>query len=398
MIQVLMPQVGQDIPSAVVLEWRKRVGDPVEQGEIIAEVESEKAVFEIEAEQSGALLAIYCEAGEEGKVLEPIAVIGQPGEIPPERARADAPNPAAAPAGAGAQADSAIAAKSAARASASPAARRLAAELGVDWTRLQGSGPGGRIVVEDVEAAARPMRDASPAAQTASEADEAIPFSRLRRKIAERLCAAWRDIPHFHISMDVDMTRAAAWRDAFNAQGAMRVSFTDIAVKAAAEALRRHPAVNAHVEPERIVRKSGVHVGLAVSVEDGLLVPVIADADRKTLIEIAREARQAAEAARSGALPAGPRSTFTVTSLGMHGVREFLPIVNPPQCAILGVGAIEKRVAALEGGAFAARDMMTLTLGADHRALDGVAAARFLSEIKAILEGFPQLAEKWMMA
>jgi pyruvate dehydrogenase E2 component (dihydrolipoamide acetyltransferase) len=411
---VLMPQVGQDIPKGKILEWRKAEGDPVERGEIVLVVESEKASFEVEAEDSGVLLRILHGEEEEADVLKPVAYIGEPGEVfdEPSLPR-DGGGPASRLWGhdgsalAEARDDSRPASAATqpgvvspqsprpGRILASPAARRAAGELGVAIEAVPGSGPGGRIIERDVLAASR----AAPAAKAlGAEApasarpvvlpeDTVVPFDRMRRRIAERLSWSWRTVPHFYISVDVDMTRALELRCRMNEGAEVRVSVTDLVVKAAADSLAEFPRMNAHVGDDRVVMKKRVNVGVATAVEGGLLVPVIPDADRKDLREIARLSRRNAEAARRGSVDPNVVGSFTVSSLGMFGVREFIPVINPPECAILAVGAAEKRVAAMCGETgFCVRDMMTLTLACDHRAADGVYAAEFLGAVRRRLE------------
>jgi pyruvate dehydrogenase E2 component (dihydrolipoamide acetyltransferase) len=390
MITVIMPQVGQDIPSGKIAQWLKSAGEAVEAGEVILIVESEKASFEVEAERAGVLLKILAEEGDDVEILKPVAYIGSPGEpLPDETGQADAPAPVASspavdpgepaprggPAGRGA---------SRAAASASPAARRIAGELGVDVAEVVGTGPGGRITARDVEAHALSSLPGDRGVETGA-AQRVIPFSRMRRSIAARLAASKHDIPHFYLMIDVDATDALEWREAFNAAHDCHVTVTDLVVKAAALALRKYPLLNAHVRDDALVVSEDINVGIAVAVADGLLVPVVPRADAMPLAELAALAARNADEARGGRLRPAPPGTFTVSSLGMHGVRQFVPIINPPECAILAVGAAEDRVVPRDGRP-AVRRVMTLTLACDHRAVDGAAAAGLLGEIKAILQ------------
>lgn len=227
--------------------------------------------------------------------------------------------------------------------------------------------------------------------------DQVIPFSRRRAAIARRLTQSVQTIPHFYLSLDADLTAALTWRGAFNHARSARITVTDLVAKVTALALRRFPRLNAHVSAEAITLQSGVHLGIAVAVEDGVLVPVIPEADRLSLAALSERSRRNAAAAREGRLPAGPAGTFTLTSLGMYGVRQFLPIINPPECAILALGAAEPRVMPAPEGV-AVRQMMTLTLASDHRAADGAEAAQFLGAVKAALESIPDSLAGWVEA
>jgi pyruvate dehydrogenase E2 component (dihydrolipoamide acetyltransferase) len=396
MIPSIMPQVGQDIPTGTIVEWRKQVNDRVAKGETILTVESEKATFEVEAEQSGVLLKILHPAGAEVPVLQPVGYLGEPGEMldgdpAPPATRSDG---AVAPAGKSDEPDRASAAFEAAadRALASPAVRRLARESGVDLTRVAGSGPSGRILREDVLSATAAAAVETPAESPAE--DRVVPFGRMRKRIAQRLTASKQSIPHFYLLVDVDMTEAARWRLSFNAEHGTRISITDLFIKAAAVALRQFPRLNAHVGDEQVTLKWNIHIGVAVSVDDGLMVPVIPDADRKSLEEISDLSKANSETARRGVRRLGPAGTFTVTSLGMHGVKQFVPIINPPEAAILAIGMIEPRVVPVSGG-IGVREMATLTLACDHRSVDGADAAGLLNKIKSELEGIQGLQEPW---
>lgn len=388
MIPIIMPQVGQDIPTAKVVQWLKRENDAVEKGEVIVIVESEKAAFEVEAEQSGVLLKILHHEDEEVEVFQPLAYIGAPGETwnealetAPAAAtdrQASASESAAAPASPREETRT----EGRSRLRASPAARRLAEEKGVDLDVVKPTGPGGRITTRDVLAAAAPER--APQEGVPSE-DRVVPFGKVRQEIARRLTRSKQTIPHFYLYADVDMTDTCQWRQAFNREKGCRVTITDLIVKAAAVALGEFERMNAHVQEDRIILRRGIHVGVAVSLDDGLLVPVVPDADGKDVVEIAQITKKNADAARRGRLEAGVAGTFTISSLGMHSMRMFLPVINPPECAILAVGAVEPRAVPVAGGV-GVRDMMTLTLASDHRAVDGAYAAQFLNRIKACLE------------
>jgi pyruvate dehydrogenase E2 component (dihydrolipoamide acetyltransferase) len=387
---ILLPQVGQDIKKGKIVEWHKKVNEPVAKGDVIATVESEKATFEVEAEASGVLLQILFRDGEEAEVLKPIGYIGAAGETVAAAGGSPAPEPGAAPA----PEKAATAPSSAPREGktpASPVARRLAAELGVDLATVVGTGPGGRIQKEDVLAAANLAKGrtaAQPAAPAAAPADEILPFDGMRRTIAERLTRSKQTIPHLYLFLDVEMENALAWRETYNAERKAHVTITDQIVFAVARALQAFPRLNGHVCDNALHVKRDVNVGVATSVDGGLLVPVVKNADRLSLPALAGVVKRITEDARGRKLPADAVGGFTITSLGMFGVRALLPIINPPECGILGVGAVEPRVVARETPVV--RRMMTLTMAADHRAVDGVYAAGFLRAVKETLEAGPE--------
>ena len=430
-----MPQVGENLTTGVVLEWCKAEGEAVSRGDVVAVVESEKAAFEVVAEEDGVLLRQDVAAGDQARVLEPIAWIGAPGEDPdqadtaalpsereaagaavdprpspaPEAAAASPPQQSSTEPGATPRATSAAAPPRAhapavtgldpklrsgaagpapAGAPASPSARRLARQLLVDLASVRGSGPGGRVVRRDVLTAALndsggPVPAASAIPAVVEQGDRPAPHSRLRRSVAERMSASARHIPHFHLFADVDVTAAQALRRELGGDPA--VSLTDLLVAAAARALRRHERINAHVGDSGLVLKAGCHVGLAVAVEEGVLVPALADADRKSLAELAEARTALVESARRGLVPPDPAPTFTVTNLGGYGITRFLPLINPPECGILAAGRSEERVVAREGAA-AVREVITLVLACDHRAVDGAYAAGFLEDVRQGLE------------
>ena len=388
---IIMPVVGQDLETGKIVEWLKGENDPVEKGQVILLVESEKASFEIEAEEDGVLLKILHPEGTEVEVLKPVGYVGRAGERFDET-KAEAATEHRPPTGA-VEATATPEQRAAAPAErkeppVSPSARRIAKEMGVDLTKLKGSGPRGRIVRSDVLAA-------GTAGEQTGDEDVVLPFGRMRKRLAERLLASKHTIPHFHLFQDVDMTEADEWRRGFNTARGAHITITDLVVKAAAMALRGSPKLNAHVEAEKITLCGNVHVGVAVAVEDGLLVPVIPNADRLRLAEISERSSSNADAARRGALAPGPTGTFTVTSLGMHGVKRFVPIINPPECAILAVGSIAPAVVPVSGG-IGVRDMMSLTLACDHRAVDGAAAATLLREVKTNLEDVSGRLRHWV--
>jgi len=412
---VLMPQVGQDIKTARIVDWLKKENQAVKKGEVIAVVESDKAAFDVEAYTSGVLLKILHAEGQEVEVLTPIAYIGQPGEKIEDGGPKTEEGGQTAP---GAASESAIGnhvtpgpdrgpqSATADRLAVSPSARRLAQEKGVDLATVQGTGPGGRITKEDILAAARGV--ATGAAQEVpgplsgsphglkpilhTPDDTVVVFTPMRARIAERLTRSKQTIPHFYISMDADLSEALCWRQRFHEKGQTKVTVTDMIVRAVAAALPEYGRMNAHVEPDRIILKRAVNIGVAVSVDEGLIVPVVADADQKSLIEISAAVRENAEAARAGRLKPQALGSFTVTNLGMFAVDTFVPVINPPEAAILAVGAVAKKPAVV-GGQIVPRDRMTMVLACDHRAVDGTYAARFLGKVREYLEN-PASLEK----
>lgn len=384
---VLMPQVGQDIKTATIVDWLKKENDEVAKGEVIATVESDKAAFDVEAYTSGVLLKILHGEGEEVEVLTPIAYIGKPGEEVEDSGQIRAPS--ASPRVCGTPSVAARREKSCEdarpteeRATASPAARRVARERGVNLDAVMGTGPGGRIIKQDVLAAISQDNTRQEAPQPG---DTVIPFSAMRARIAARLTRSKRTIPHFYISVDVDMSEAVRRRRQLNEANRTKVTITDMIVKAVAAALPEFPKMNSHVEADRMIVKAAVNVGIAVSVEEGLIVPVVADADKKNLAQISAVTRENAASARAGRMKPQALGSFTVTNLGTHGIDTFVPVINPPEAAILAVGTVRRRPAVV-GDEILPRDVMTMTLACDHRAIDGTYAAQFLGKVRQHLE------------
>ena len=388
---ILMPQVGQDIATGYIGEWFIKPGDLVQKGDVIATVESEKAVFEVEAYDAGTVLKLLYEPGAEVKVLEPIAYLGEAGENT-ESYEAAAAVTESVEEGSLVPIEPTIetpAAETDSRLLASPSARRLAREHGVELAQITGSGPGGRIIKRDVLAMVNRQPASQPAGEVTTEgvsASRELPFSRLRQIMSERLRHSKQTIPHFYLFIDVDLTAALAWRAATNQKLISKISVNDIMIKATGLALLQFPRLNSHILPDKIIQYEEVNIGVAVSVEDGLLVPVIPAVNQKSLEEISQTARENAETARQGRFKTANSATFTISNLGMYAMKAFLPIINPPECAILGVGKAEKRVVPLNENAIGIREMVTLSLAVDHRAVDGQYAAQFLNLLKANLE------------
>jgi pyruvate dehydrogenase E2 component (dihydrolipoamide acetyltransferase) len=372
---VIMPQVGQDIETATIVDWIKKENDPIQKGDIIATVESDKATFDVEAYESGVLLKTLYKEGDKVRVLTPIAFIGQPGEkVVTDATLTDTPSAPAADNIAPSMAEPKCEHRGPV---ASPSARRLARAKSIDLKTVTGTGPGGRITKEDVLNAAE--------STIGTEAEEVIPFSPMRAKIAERLTHSKQTIPHFILFANIDMTEANTWRKQFNESQGVKITVTDMIVKAVASTLCEFPHMNAHVAHDKIILKKAVNIGVAVSVTDGLAVPVITEANTKTLIQISQESRKNSEAIRKGKLLSSSIGSFTVSNLGMHAVDMFLPIINPPECAILALGQAAEKPAVVNG-ALCIRHIMTATLACDHRAVDGTDAARFMETIKHHLE------------
>jgi pyruvate dehydrogenase E2 component (dihydrolipoamide acetyltransferase) len=409
--EVRLPRLGQGMEAGTIVKWLKSEGDRVEKGEPLYELDTDKVTQEVEAEASGVLLKIAVAEGEV-PVGQTIAVIGEEGEAVPEvdgtgaakveeRAEEEgSPGAAREPErerGREASADvgeqeteikQPVAQRDGGRVKASPLARRIARERGVDLAALSGTGPEGRIVAEDVErAGAQPPSPAAPA--PVSGEVEVEQLSSVRRTIARRLTEAWQ-APAFQIAMSADMTRSkelhARLVELAGDEGP-RPTLTDILTKACAEALMRHRAVNARFGGDSIERYPSADIGLAVAIPDGLVVPVIRGCERLTIAELARARVDVVGRARGGKLRQEDLEggTFTISNLGMYGVEQFVAVLNPPQAAILAVGAVEERPAA-RAGELVVRPLMTMTLTCDHRALDGATASDFLRTVKSFLE------------
>lgn len=416
--QVVMPKLSDAMQEGRILQWLKREGDRVEGGDAIASIETDKAEIEMEAFGAGVLRKILVPAGQSAPVGSLIGIIAEPGEdisdlavAAPVAAKAPAPasrlftepaatagavsphappGPARAPAALPAAEPPGPAEEGWTRAS--PVARRLAREAGIDLGQVPGSGPQGRILERDVKAFVA-ARAAAPAAARAGAPPgpdfEDRELTAMRRAIATRLVQSKAPVPHFYLTTEADMGQAAEFREALNAfdSAGRKISFTDLIVKACALALARHPLVNAAYTDGKIRLYRRVDVGIAVALEDGLITPVVRRCEQKTLRQIGQEAAELAERARARKLTPDEYTgaTFTVSNLGMYDIEEFSAIINPPEAAILAVGAIRQKPVVVDG-AVAARRRMRLTLSCDHRVLDGATGARFLQDLKTILE------------
>jgi pyruvate dehydrogenase E2 component (dihydrolipoamide acetyltransferase) len=384
--EVIMPALGMAQDTGKLLRWLKTEGDQVLKGEALMEVETDKVTVEVEAPADGTLASVRASEGEDVPVGQPIAVILAPGEPPetaparePAAADADRVEPPLRVAVAADGHESQPEPSRARRRLASPKARRVAAERGIDLGALSGSGPGGAVIAADVERMAAPAAPA-PVADAGAGA--------VWQRMAERTAESWRTAPHFFLMREVDAGRFSSWRASARARaGYEAVTPTDLLVKVCAEALRRHPRVNASWQDGRVVSSEDVNVGIAVATEDALIVPVIHGAERLSLREVAVRRAELVEAARAGRL--GPSDvsggTFTVSNLGMYGIDAFLAVLNPPQAAILAVGRIVDRVVAVAGSP-AVRPTMNLSLSFDHRVVDGARGAEFFDTLTSLVE------------
>ena len=385
-----MPALGIAQEKGSLVSWLKAEGEPVTKGEPLMEVETDKATVEVEAPASGVLAHVTAAPGDEVPVGQRIAVILAPGEsLPKESAKAAPPSAAPAAPTISPPEPSSVSRVHAApiqgRIAASPAARRIAKERGVDLASLKGSGPKGEIVAQDVQWAKEMETGATGGPPRVKET---VPLSAMRRIVGERMSKSKQTAPHFYVSMEVDMSEVNRKRAEWKEKKAEIVpSINDFILWASAQGLRDFPLLNAAFTDKGIQIFSDINIGVAVAIEEGLVVPVIRNADRLTLQQLARQSRELAEkAARKKLFPLDYEGgTFTVSNLGMFGVDTFVAIINPPQCAILAVGQVAPR-AVPHDSAIAVRPMMTMTLSADHRVTDGVVAARFLKEVKELLE------------
>jgi pyruvate dehydrogenase E2 component (dihydrolipoamide acetyltransferase) len=395
---IVMPQVGQDIETAVLVEWRVQIGDRVKIGDIVALVESDKATFEVEAFEDGTVLELLLEPGQEGRVLEPIAFTGEPDETiapeidprlddktngkDPEKAKTPEPS----------EAQHVVQRE---KIFSTPSARRVAQEHGIEVASITGSGPCQRILKRDVLAAvqARTLTQTAGTSVQARTLQSApskndLAFSKMRSRIARQMQKSKQTIPHFYLFMDVDMTAVQVWRKAFNEKAGVKVTVTDVLIKACGHGLRLYPRLNAHVNAEGVRLFDHINIGIAVGLDDGLLVPVIENVSEKNLETISRFVKDLANSAKLGLIKPSAPATFTLSNLGMLQVASFIPVINPPECAILGAGAVEKRLVPQDDRSFTVREFMSLTLACDHRAVDGTYAARFLASVKQFLEDF----------
>ncbi|OGU04410.1 MAG: hypothetical protein A2W29_02325 [Gemmatimonadetes bacterium RBG_16_66_8] len=394
--KVLMEALSPTMEEGRVVEWLKQEGDAVAVGDVLAEVETDKAVMELQARGDGVLRKVLAPAGSTVEVGKLVALIAAPDEDVAglldgaATGAAASPPPKAAPA---ALLPRSPAPASTGRIKASPLARRMARERGIDLGGVPGSGPGGRVIKRDLEG----MAPSAPSASSVLSAPvfEDVPLTQIRKTIARRLVESLGPVPHFFLTTEVDMERAWDAREALNALGEEpRVSFNDIILKVVAVALTRHRACNAWWRGDSVRYFTDVHIGMAVAVDEGLITPVIRHADRKTLREIATESRHLVERARARKLTPDEYtgSTFSISNLGMFGIDEFTAVINPPEAGIIACGAIAPQAVAYEGSV-SVRRRMRLTMSCDHRVIDGATGARFLQTVRLMLEN--PLAMVW---
>ena len=398
---VVMPQMGYDMREGTVVRWYKQEGETVDRGEVIADIETDKATVEFEAYTGGVLGRIVAEAGVAVPVGELIAIITEPGESVPEAA-APAPSPAAAPAPAPVAAEPEPAAAPSAASDggvrASPIARRLARERGIDLALVAGSGPNGRITERDVEnyqaaaPAAAPEPAPAPAATpepVAAPSDSRIELSRMRQTIARVTSDSKSTAPHFYVTAEVDMGNAMSLRRDVNdaSDPENRVSVNDLMVKACALALAKHPKFNSFYRVDHLEVHGAMNIGIAIALESGLILPGVSNCESKSLLQIASATKDLIARANSGTLRNEEYSstTFSISNMGMFDVESFTAIIYPPHAAILAVGSV-KQQPVVRDGELTVGTMMKATLSTDHRVADGAEAAQFLMEIKRVLE------------
>ena len=410
---IRMPLLSDTMTEGVIAEWHKKVGDKVKDDDVLADVETDKATMEVMGYATGTLLHIGVEKGAAAKVNGIIAIVGPEGTDvsgilaggSAPAAKADAPKEEAPKATADASTSAPVAesASSDSRVKASPLAKKIAKDKGIDLSQVAGSAEGGRIIKKDIEnfkPAAAPAKTVAVSAPAAEKAAAPViptfvgevkfteqPVSQMRKVIAKRLAESLFTAPHFYLTISIDMDNAMAARTAINAVAPVKVSFNDIVIKAVAVALKKHPAVNSSWGGDKIRFNEHTNIGVAMAVEDGLLVPVVRFADGKSLSHISAEVKDFGGKAKAKKLqPADwEGSTFTVSNLGMFGIDEFTSIINSPDGAILSVGAIQQ-VPVVKNGAVVPGNVMKLTLGCDHRVVDGATGAQFLQTLKGLLE------------
>ena len=398
---VRMPRLSDTMTEGTVAQWHKKVGDPIAEGDLLAEIETDKATMEFESFQEGVLLHIGVEEGATAAVDSILAILGEKGEDVKDLLEADAKPaqvaevekpvavekvsvpapveiPVAAPLAAPVQTSN-----TSGRTVASPLAKRLAQEKGLDIATIAGSGDGGRIIKRDVDTYQAPSVFASVNQEFFTEE----PVSQMRKVIARRLAESKFSAPHFYLSISVDMDNAIAAHKAINALPDTKVSFNDLVVKACAMALREHPTVNSSWREDVIRRNQHVNIGIAVAVDDGLLVPVVRFTDTKSLTGISGEVKEYAQKAKDKKLlPADwEGSTFTISNLGMFGIDEFTAIINTPDACILAVGGIQQ-IPVVKDGLVVPANVMKLNLSCDHRVVDGASGAAFLNTLKTYLQ------------
>lgn len=404
---VLMPKMSDTMTEGVIAAWHKKVGDAVKSGELLAEIETDKATMEYESYNTGTLLYIGAEAGKSVEINGVLAIIGEKGADWETLLKAHKSK-----AGGEQKTEKSEATQTSAKTStpvsvpqtqstgngrikASPLAKKLAKEKGLDLRNIQGTGDQGRITKRDVESYQPGAGTSSAKAGTpvvlpsvvGQESFEEVPVSQMRKTIARRLSESKFSAPHFYLTMEINMDKAIEARKSINELSPVKVSFNDIVIKAAAAALRQHPDVNVSWLGDKMRKNHHIHIGVAVAVKDGLVVPVVRFADNKSLSHIAAEVKDLAQRAHDKKLQPSDweGSTFTISNLGMFGIEEFTAIINPPDACILAVGGI-KETAVVKNGQLVPGNVMKVTLSCDHRAVDGAVGAAFLKTLKGLLE------------
>lgn len=398
---VRMPKLSDTMTDGVVAKWHKKVGDKVKNGELLADIETDKATMEFESFQDGTLLHIGVEEGKGAAVDSILAILGNPGEdISGLLSGASAPAAPSAPKEEVAKATTTPAPSSAApvtiapiaasvehgRIKASPLAKRIAEEKGIDLNQLRGSGDEGRIIKRDVEQF-KPAASGAHATVVGAESYTEETVSQMRKTIARRLAESKFSAPHFYLGIDIDMSKAMEARKSVNEISPVKVSFNDFVIKAVAHSLKQHPKINSSWLGDRIRYNKHVHIGVAVAVEEGLLVPVVRFADQKGLAQISSEVKEYGQKAKDKKLQPSDweGNTFTISNLGMFGIEEFTAIINPPDACILAVGGI-RETPVVRNGQVVPGHMMKVTLSCDHRVVDGATGAAFLQSLKGMLE------------
>jgi len=407
---VLMPRLSDTMTEGVIAGWNKNVGDTVKKGEVLAEIETDKATMELESYKNGKLLYqgankgekiavndLLCIIGEEGKVdVNAIVAAVKGGAIEVKSEKLESQEKTAAPQQDVATGQQVSSSSENGRVKASPLAKKLAAEKGIDIKKVSGSGDGGRIVKSDIDnfkpAAASTPVEAAPVAKALGGGEvprgfKETPVSQMRKVIAKRLAESKFSAPHFYLTMAIDMDAAVAGRAKMNETSKVKISFNDMVLKACAVALKQHPAVNSSWLGDKIRTNYDINIGVAVAVEEGLLVPVVRAADTKSLSEIGAEVKNFAQKAKDKKLQPSDweGNTFTISNLGMFGIDEFTAIINPPDACILAVGGISQ-VPVVKNGAVVPGNVMKVTLSCDHRVVDGATGAAFLQTLKSLLE------------
>lgn len=407
---IIMPKMGDAMEEGTLVRWLKQEGDSVREGEPIAEIATDKATIEIEAPGAGVLKGIRVQEGAVVPVNTPLAYIVQEGESLPSQtdgqpAKAAAGAPATTPVSPAAAISAPTPALTPApsdgeaRILASPLARKIAAEHGIDLSQVRGSGPKGRIVERDVLAfiesqkaavpAVAPTPAVAPMPVAVADEERVESLNRLRQITAQRTTEAHQTIPHFYLTMEIDMENALALRQQLNQMDeTLRVSVNDLIVKVCAVALEKHPVINARYHDGQLAHPNGIHIGIAVATEQGLLVAVLKHCEGKSLRRIAQESQTLIQKARDGKLLPDEMTgnTFTLSNLGMFGIEQFTAIINPPASAILAVGATKRVPVVNDDGSITPRARMKVTMSCDHRVIDGAVGAQFLQTLKQVLE------------